>query len=137
MKKLILLLLLAPFVANAFSRGKVMDAALYDLATGTELNGVITNTIAVTDPLQIITYQHVSIHAVYSGSGITGRCTMQVSNDKKNWVDVSLTTIEWTDGGAPGGDFTNKQNIAAEWMRAKCQNDTINPATFKIYLGGK
>lgn len=122
MRNLILIMLVLPIAAFGINRGRVQLA--YD--------GTFNGEVIKSRPIQLMTYNHGSIHAVYTGAG-TGGCQMEVSNDKENWVVVSGSFLALGDGN----DFINKPNIASEWMRASCSEDGTSPITMKIYLGAK
>lgn len=125
MKAIILIMFLFPTML--FARGRthlVFDGTI-------AIGGQVT-----TRPIQMVGYQHASIHHTYTGTGISGGCQMQVSNDNENWVNVTGAFLPLVDGGT--SDFINVQNIASGWMRAFCSNASgTGAAEIKIWLGGK
>lgn len=124
MKKLILLLFLIPLSLSSSTRGKTFLAFDGPIPLGA---------LIASDAIQMETYEHVSAHFLYP-AGNTGACTLEASNDKKNWVTINATALSL----GQGNDIINKANLGSKWVRAACQEaGAIAIANMKIYIGAK
>ena len=112
-----------------------MSTELYSRGRATLMfDGPVTiGQIIETKGFTLAGHNHVAIQFLYPAGITSGTCNMEVSNDNKNWVVVTGSSVTLSSGN----DIIQKANLGTQYVRSSCVNSGGVISNFKIYIGAK